>query len=292
LSSSILKKSHISKMSSTMKAACAITPIILIAAVGFIFPRVWFWISWEIFGSVLVAVGCIGEWVLLYTKEGAEHNRRERKFAIVVAIGVTMDAIGLGHAIPEAIRIEGNVTTATEQAEKAHREAESNAVVAAQANERAGNAEKEAQKFRLKADELEKQIQPREINPSQAQSILNRLQKLKTKKCRIIVSYNQPDVETSLFAFRLRELITGCGFDCSIESTAWIGSNMGPLPTGISVEAHRPTAPDADELISAFVSSGVFPPRSVTRRPDFPDSTLKISVWVKPLPDLNLQNAT
>jgi hypothetical protein len=105
-------------MSSTMKAACAVTPIILVAVIGFIFPRVWFWISWELSGAVLVAVGCIGEWMLLYKKEeeGADHRRLEKTFAIVVAIGVTMDAIGLGHAIPEALQLSRDVSKANEAA--------------------------------------------------------------------------------------------------------------------------------------------------------------------------------
>jgi hypothetical protein len=117
-------------MSSAMKAVCAVTPIILIAAVGFIFPGVWFWISWEIVGAVLVAVGCVGEWVLLYKNEDARHNWLEKKFAIVVAVGVTMDAIGLFHAIPEAIRLENAVADAHAKAEE----------------------------FRLKADEFEARL--------------------------------------------------------------------------------------------------------------------------------------
>lgn len=39
------------------------------------------------------------------------HRHRELQFILAVAIGVTMELIGLGHAIPEAIKLEGTVET-------------------------------------------------------------------------------------------------------------------------------------------------------------------------------------
>lgn len=58
----------------------------------------------------MVSIGCIGDWVLLYKKKhDAEHHRRERYFAIAVAIGVTMDVCGLAHAIPSALTLSQGI---------------------------------------------------------------------------------------------------------------------------------------------------------------------------------------
>jgi hypothetical protein len=111
-----LKIIRISKMSSTAKAICAISTIILIVAIGFIFNWLWFWFCWEIVGTVLVSIGCVGEWLLLYKRHDAEHTRREKYFAIAVAVGVTMDVFGLLHAIPGALRLSHDVAEANGRA--------------------------------------------------------------------------------------------------------------------------------------------------------------------------------
>jgi hypothetical protein len=73
----------------------------------------WFWVYWEVFASALVAIGCGGEWYLFINpaKEGheAQHRRKEFQFITAVAIGVFMEFLALGHAIPEALRLEKQV---------------------------------------------------------------------------------------------------------------------------------------------------------------------------------------
>ena len=99
----ILQKIQTSVKSKIPKATWATLATISIVVLGFVaLPSVWFWISWEIVGGVLVAVGCIGEWRLI----GQERHPAEKKLIAAVAIGVTMELMGLAHSIPEAIRME------------------------------------------------------------------------------------------------------------------------------------------------------------------------------------------
>src|SRR5437879_5309371 len=75
-----------------------------IAVVAFlVHPRLWFWVSWEVFAAALVAIGCIGEWYLFGNPatvgHEAKHDRRELQFISAVSIGVTMELFALAHAI-------------------------------------------------------------------------------------------------------------------------------------------------------------------------------------------------
>jgi len=91
--------------------------IIAILIVVFVFLKisgsVWFWNSWEIFASLLVAIGCLGEWYLFKKtpQNGLEshHRKIELLCLYAVAIGVTLEFLGLFHAIPEAVRLEKDV---------------------------------------------------------------------------------------------------------------------------------------------------------------------------------------
>jgi hypothetical protein len=95
-----------------VKIAIVIISIGLLASLGWFLKSDWFWFAWDIVGAVLVASGCIAEWILLYN-EAPEHSDRnklpEKAWALVVAAGVTMDVFGLIYGIPEAIRLGQNV---------------------------------------------------------------------------------------------------------------------------------------------------------------------------------------
>jgi hypothetical protein len=107
-----LPMSQTTHRSMLVKIAIVIISIALLASLGWFLKSDWFWFSWDIVGAVLVAAGCIAEWMLLYQEE-PEHSDRnkllEKAWALVVAAGVTMDVFGLIYGIPEAIRLESHV---------------------------------------------------------------------------------------------------------------------------------------------------------------------------------------
>jgi hypothetical protein len=114
----MLKNTPTKKTSKTPKIICGIIIAIFIAVVGyFSIPSFWFWICWIFIGAGLVAIGCIGEWVLFINplpekseaRLKAYHRQRELQFITAVAIGVTMDFIGLFHEIPKAMQLENDV---------------------------------------------------------------------------------------------------------------------------------------------------------------------------------------
>jgi len=108
-------------MSKNTKVLSAIAATILTVLVAYCFlPTLWFWISWEIIGAILVAIGCVGEWHLVMKHVPAHdpdpnHHRREVQFVTLVAIGVTMEFLGLMHTIPEALKLERDVANAVER---------------------------------------------------------------------------------------------------------------------------------------------------------------------------------
>lgn len=98
----------ISKIKRTPRAIWVIVQInvIILILLSVIKGARWFWIGWEISGAILVAYGCFQEWNLLFRREGSVVKRLERGYAILVAIGVTMEMIGLFHEIPAALKME------------------------------------------------------------------------------------------------------------------------------------------------------------------------------------------
>lgn len=94
-----------------VKIAILIISIALIASTGWFLRLDWFWFVWDILGAILVSAGCIAEWILLYGEHEYDdaNKRTEKAWAVVVAIGVTMDVFGLIYGIPEAIRLENHV---------------------------------------------------------------------------------------------------------------------------------------------------------------------------------------
>lgn len=110
----------ISKNSNKPKVISATLATISAAVFGWLWlPSLWFWICWEVFAGALVVVGCFGEWYLFKTPatpEGEDlHRAKELQFIFVVAIGVTMELAGLAHSIPEAMRLERDVSLANER---------------------------------------------------------------------------------------------------------------------------------------------------------------------------------
>src|ERR1700690_2093630 len=84
------------------KIICGIIATISIVGVCFFeFSSFWFWTSWEIIAAALVAIGCIGEWIMFLkpAKKGGEsdHRHRELQFITAVAIGVAMEFFALSH---------------------------------------------------------------------------------------------------------------------------------------------------------------------------------------------------
>lgn len=105
------------------KMISGILAAILIAVVLYAsLPSIWFWIVFEVFAALLVAIGCSGEWYLHHHPAGRkkvekeEHHKLESRFIAAVVIGVFMEFFALGHAIPEAIRLEKDVASANERA--------------------------------------------------------------------------------------------------------------------------------------------------------------------------------
>ena len=94
--------------------------IVVIARI--VFPAIWFWIGFEVSAALLVAIGYAGEWYLHHHPAGRkkvekeEHHKLESRFIAAVVIGVFMEFLALGHAIPEAVRLEKNVASANERA--------------------------------------------------------------------------------------------------------------------------------------------------------------------------------
>lgn len=236
-----------------MKAACAVTPIILIAVAGFIFPRVWFWISWEILGGLLVAIGCIGEWVLLSKREDAHHRWLEKKFAVAVAIGVTMDVIGLSHAIPEAIRLENKASNAWK--------------MAGEANERASLNESNNLIAQSNLAALQLKVQWRTISDEQEATLIrllkpfNQSQKSRTNEIRVIADIT--DSESVWYAQRISRVLQKCGFDNGGGSGIILQMQghdaKQPIPTGLfwggNNAAHVPDC--ATVMLRAFKAANI-----------------------------------
>jgi hypothetical protein len=142
----IFQKIQTAIKSKIPKMICGILATISIVVIGFILlPSFWFWVCWEIAAAGLVAVGCGGEWYMFLNpaKDGHEtpHRRRELQFITAVAIGVIMEFFALGHAIPEAMRLEKEAADARRESGDAIKQAGLAHERAARAEERTANTE-------------------------------------------------------------------------------------------------------------------------------------------------------
>jgi hypothetical protein len=112
-----MQSKAIAKIASGTLAAISIGVIARIVT-----PAVWFWICFEILAALLVAIGCAGELWLHNLPVGKkkvekdEHHKAESRFIFSVAAGVFMEFLALGHAIPEAVKLEHDVASANERA--------------------------------------------------------------------------------------------------------------------------------------------------------------------------------
>jgi hypothetical protein len=201
-----------------------IISVTLLASIGWLSKSDKFWFSWDIAGAVLVATGCIAEWILLYSENehNDPHKRVEKAWAFVVAAGVTMDVFGLIHGIPEAIRMEAKVS---------------------QANERAGNAEKEAALSKVQAAlaesnnlvtesnllSLREAVQWRTISPQQETIISNRLAPIRKNGLQLSVSMavSSSDEEARKYAIKLQSVLQDCGIETVVFSKMTAPTGFG-----------------------------------------------------------------
>lgn len=99
-------------------AAILLLLVCLIARTSF-----WFWVCWQIVAAGLVTVGCVGEWHLFLRppKEGDQevHQRKTLRFITFAAIGACMQFIALAYTIPDALRLQKEVTQAKEGLQRA-----------------------------------------------------------------------------------------------------------------------------------------------------------------------------
>src|SRR2546423_170578 len=107
---------EISRLRKAPKIIWGIIAAIPCGVLGFLLLRsLGFWICWEIVAAGLVALGCFGEWYMFkhpVKDNDKERHQKELQFIMAVTIGVTMEFLGLAHAIPEAARLEKKVAEA------------------------------------------------------------------------------------------------------------------------------------------------------------------------------------
>jgi hypothetical protein len=204
-------------MSKIPKIISGILAAILIAVVLYVsLPPVWFWIGFEIFAALLVAVGCAGEWWLHHHPAGRrkvekeEHHNLESRFIAAVVFGVFMELFSLGHAIPEAMKLEVAVASANERAGTATN-------MAAQAIEKAAKfdlaravAERETELMRSNNLVLQKQLQPRIITMEEITNFIFLTQHF--PKNEIKVFFVSGRNETANYARQVRDMLNQADF--------------------------------------------------------------------------------
>jgi len=194
------------------KIICGILATISIPVIGFILlPSFWFWVCWEIVAAGLVAVGCCGEWYMFFNpaKEGHEshHRRRELQFITAVAIGVFMEFLALGHAIPEVMRLEKDVAVSKERTEQL---VSKNLVL------------------RSNVVALEIRLQPRTITLKQITNFIFLTEKI--TKIPIVVRAAPGGEDTESYAFQIRTLLNFAHFGIPANADNW----------GIIRDDHKP----------------------------------------------------
>jgi hypothetical protein len=107
---------HANMTDDRKKITSGIASIILIPALSYwLVPPTWFWNSWEFIAALLVAMGCIGEWILESKEDDGDDpvKRRIHKRRMLcirgVAIGVTLEFVLLSHTIAEAQKQEREI---------------------------------------------------------------------------------------------------------------------------------------------------------------------------------------
>lgn len=186
---------------------------ISIVVLGFsILPSVWFWVCWEVVAAGFVAFGCFGEWYLFKTpaKPGHQekHRRRELQFILLVAIGVTMELMGLAHAIPEAMRLERDVAEAKHQTE-------------------------ELRKSNLA---LEAIIAPRSLSPDQQRQLVDALKRF-SKHIVVIESYSL-DAEAIMLSTQIGAILEKAGITV-IDARASKVTAGGGFEVGVNVRGEN-----------------------------------------------------
>lgn len=274
-------------MSMIPKMISGILAAILIAVVLYAtIPSVWFWIGFEVLAALLVAIGCSGEWYLHHhpagrrRKEKDEHHKLESRFIAAVVVGVFMEFFSLGHAIPEAIRLENDVAVANLEAKRAGTNAAASYERAAvaeresgQANERAAKfdadrvmVEKEAEEIRstnfvlhARVLELEARMQDRTITAGDRDKFINLLKDIPRGIVECYVDGNS-DAETQNYAEDIRQMIKSAGYDVSALFHSGIpGFGSPSFPKGIVIGCESATnqAPFAGPIQRAFKAIGI-----------------------------------
>lgn len=312
---------QIAAKSNTAKIISGILATISIAVIArIVLPAVWFWIGFEVFAALLVAVGCGGEWYLHHHPAGRkkvekeEHHKLESRFIAAVAVGVFMEFFSLGHAIPEAIKLEKEAADAQVQVKQlgvqiidtsnivaqadlrialANTQASNAVQEAADANARAKKfdadraiVEKEAEEIRqtnfvLQTEllQLEAKTGPRTITPDERTALLSNLKKC--PKGKVFVEASILDAEATQYAVQIENVLTNSGFEVDRPSS-FIDPNsiLANSETGIHLVVKEPkTAPlYAAYLQKAFNDSGVELDGSIAGDTNFPTNKVEIAI--------------
>jgi hypothetical protein len=241
--------------------------IVVIARI--VFPAIWFWIAFEVSAALLVAVGCAGEWYLHHHPAGRkkvekeEHHKLESRFIAAVVLGVFMEFFALGHAIPEAVRLEKDVASANDRAftnelqvldlktnlaelnkatlELAHQfDLSTNAL--AEANAR-------LEESKLAAIELQKLKQDRTITPEQQMQFVSFLKRFPKKPMWVAAASLAG--ENGRFVNKIRALLDAAGYAVTSSTPPIDGISY---PNGI-IEHGGGMSTDASSDIEIWVDA-------------------------------------
>lgn len=170
-------------------------------------PLVRFWRSFGDWGFILVLAGVVGEVLTavidstLERKHSPAHRTWEprlKRYEVVAGwiliIGLAMEYQGHKN---ETVLLDLNNSLLGQDA--------------SQAIERASTANKEAQRFRVKADELEAKTKPRMITETQVTNFIFLTRFI--SKIPVTVSVGQEGFDTTSFSFQLREMLSKAGFE-------------------------------------------------------------------------------
>jgi hypothetical protein len=219
-----------------------LTTISMIVIARIVLPAIWFWIGFEISAALLVAIGCAGEWYLHHHPAGRkkvdkmEHHKLESRFIAAVVVGVFMEFFSLGHAIPEAVRLEKDVASAKDSAFTN----ELQVAVLSNKTVRLSISLEEAKSnnFMLQAKvlELEAKSRWRTITPEQEKAFIE-LTKNNLKLPIRVRMANGSSAEVQSFSTRIRAVLDKAGFEetnADLAITEWppelnmLWTGMGP----------------------------------------------------------------